>query len=165
MSKSRSYELNCTDYVFHEDGVPTGALLSEVAVAFSRDAEDDIWTLFKHGSPKSVHAWVEKQKKSQGQHPGIADDIHVIEGKLPISDLNNSLENNQKIKILIKNCFSIFLSNDAQNEYKSIKMDGIPISEKNRDTEKIIASFFKDAGKKTDAEIEDAVIKHVKIKP
>ena len=127
MNNSRSYQLNCTDYVLHERGEPIGPLLPTVAMAISFDVEDGVWTLYKHGSPEGVHAWVDKQKKAQTTADGLADGIRILEGKLPLADLNRVLENNNHMTSLIQNCLA--LGDSDGPEQSTIKLDGIRLSE------------------------------------
>lgn len=128
MAEPRTYKLNCTDYVLHEGNDPVGPLLPEVALAFSFDAEEEMWTLYKHGSPSGVQAWVEKQKKAQGgMAGGLAEGLHVLEGMLPVADLNRVLDNNNHIPSLIKNCLAI--SSGDEMEAGTMKLDGVLFSE------------------------------------
>lgn len=136
MSQTPNFRLNCDDYVLHHGDKPVAALLPEVAIVFSVDPEDGLWNRYKFGSPAGMHAWVAKQRHAQGESGGIADGLHVLEGKLPLADLNRAILDGSQVEALVKKCLALTDGNDyAAN---SLKIDGQRI----RDTPNFLHTFL-----------------------
>ena len=146
----RGYALNCDDYVFIEKGEPVSKLHPEVAVAFLFDDEDGLFTLVKHGGVESIRSWVNKNSKVPDSHEAFK--VHLLEGKLPIAELNASLENHQHIGKLLNACLAI------DSSKAPCLLNGVPL-EANPNA----LSMFKkvEASKKSD----DVIDVEVKIKP
>lgn len=86
-----SYQLNCGQYVLHQDGKPYGPLLDEVAICLDVAAG----IRHKHGSPESVRAWhanAQQKFRSVGANK-LADDLVVIQGRFPLDVLQDVIEN------------------------------------------------------------------------
>lgn len=127
MSQVPNFRLNCDDYILYHGEKPVSALLSEVAIVFSVDPEDGLWVRYKFGSPANMHAWVAKQRQAQGECFGLANRLRVLEGKLPLVDLNRAILEDSKTEELVKKCLA--LTNDKDYVANSFKMDGQRIRE------------------------------------
>ena len=124
--KNKNYQLNCDDYVLHEDGIPIQRLLPCIAIAFAYDKADECWILYKHGDPDHARSWLEKMK-NQSSGVGIASEIHILEGKLPIDLVNKSLENPQLLGELVKHC--LWQAQYTDYAQKSWYFDGVPVGQ------------------------------------
>lgn len=80
------YKLNAGQYVLHCDGVPSGPVMDEVAIAL--DVESG--TRHKIGDPKMVADWVlqAKQKLRAAGADEMANQLTVISGRFSLEDLN-----------------------------------------------------------------------------
>ena len=122
MSQMPNFRLNCDDYVLHEGDKPVAALLPEVAIVFSVDPEDGVWGRYKYGSPAGMHAWVAKQRQAQDEGGGLADGLHVLEGKLPLADLNRAIVEGSKVEALVKKCMALTDGHDYPAN--TLRIDG-----------------------------------------
>lgn len=91
MSTSIRYELNCGQYVLHQNGNPVHRVLDEVAICLDKENG----TRHKFGDPESVRAW---HKKSQDAFRAsgfdqMADDLVVIQGRFTLEDINMVIDN------------------------------------------------------------------------
>jgi hypothetical protein len=86
---SRSYGLNCGQYVLMDGDRPIGRVLDEVSIALDKVEG----TLHKHGSPDSVHAWhsrTQQALRSSGANE-MADNLVVLTGRFPLDELNRCI--------------------------------------------------------------------------
>lgn len=82
----KNYQLNCGQYVLHEDNRPIGHVLDELAIAYSIDQEAKCPVLYKIGDPATVKQWVDKSK---GKMAAIFDvEIKMIQGRFPVDAVN-----------------------------------------------------------------------------
>lgn len=98
MSTSMYYELNCGQYVLHQDGKPVQRVIDEVAICLDKESG----TRHKFGDPEAVRSWHEKAQKSfrdAGAH-AMADDLVVIQGRFTLEDINKVIENSCHTAVL-----------------------------------------------------------------
>jgi len=91
---NRHYKITEGTYFFYEDNVILfGA--DEVAIYFSVEHDEDLWTLHKHGSPVGVEKRCEtdRQKYKKAGLEDIAGSLYTITGKWNVEELNLLLEN------------------------------------------------------------------------
>lgn len=84
------YKLNAGQYVLHDGDNPIGAVIDTVALAFCAQSG----TLHKHGAPDMVQRWARTfRERAQARGvPELADHIAVIEGRIPVAELNRCLD-------------------------------------------------------------------------
>ncbi len=100
------YETNCGRYMLCENGKHIDLLIDEVAIAYSLNCEDGLYTLQKHGSPERVNLWTQAARSELLEtgnpfYMQIADEIKVIQGKFDLQDLNSVLDNSNLLKNLL----------------------------------------------------------------
>lgn len=121
-----NYRLNCDDYVLHDGDRPIQALCSEVAIVFSFDP-DFGWMSYKTGSRENVWAWVKNQEGKFGSDDELFKTLHIIEGKLPVDDLNRCYEFQSHIGVMLLNLQAIDLEKQSGVK-KTFLLDGKDIS-------------------------------------
>lgn len=92
-----NYQTNCGQYLLHDGDQPIGPVMDEVAIAYSIDSVDKLFTLHKHGSPEMVKAWLEKTQsrlRLAGDEFGrkLADEFRMIQGRLDLDAVNAALD-------------------------------------------------------------------------
>lgn len=123
------YRLNCDDYVLHDGEKPVAALLTEVAVVFSYDAEDGTWTRFKTGSPAGMSTWVAQQAAKMGADSDMVKSLRILEGKLPVDDLNRVMQNSACMESLLQKCQAIVDTQHLDHTVcKTIKLNGVSLA-------------------------------------
>lgn len=89
----RHYELNCGQYVLHEDGMPIGPVMDEVAIAYCHMKDDDLFFIKKYGPPETVESWLETAKKAYSAAGELgkrmAAEMYLIKGRLDVHLVNN----------------------------------------------------------------------------
>ena len=102
------YKLDGTRYVMFDE--TTGDWLwsgDEVSIAFSVDRENDgssMWTLHKHGDPDMVEKWFTEalRKFREAGFNDMADDLKMVRGKFPVSELNRAIDTSGYIKVMLE---------------------------------------------------------------
>lgn len=91
------YELNCGQPVLHLGGRPVGPLLNAVGLVFSKDTDDGLIVLHKHGPAEAVRTWhasaVSKYKSLALANTFQYVEIPAGEG-FPVERLNAALAGN-----------------------------------------------------------------------
>jgi hypothetical protein len=91
MNKSMRYELNCGQYVLHQNGKPVHRVHDEVAICLDKESG----TRHKFGDPEVVRAWHANTQKSfrDAGSPEMAEDLVVIQGRFTLEDINKVIDN------------------------------------------------------------------------
>jgi hypothetical protein len=85
-----NYQLNCGQYVLHDDEKPIGRVLDTVAICLDKESG----TRHKFGDPEIVRQWCSASQKKfrEAGFDDMADALVVIEGRFTLEDLNNVID-------------------------------------------------------------------------
>ena len=99
------YRMEDDQYVLFD--TENGDILSrndEIAIAFTIDLDDQMWTLHKHGNKERVEKWMDMthRKFMDAGHADLARELRVVSGKFPVEELNRCIDTTGYIEIMIK---------------------------------------------------------------
>lgn len=126
------YKIIDDQYVLHdEDNEAIAPPLDTVAIAYASPAasEKKMWTQHRHGDPAIVNDWCAQTQKAFGAIPGLgrimAGELHVIEGRIDLEDLNIAIKNVGYIQKLVEKAEA--LDDNPSADRASVMIDGRPI--------------------------------------
>lgn len=147
------YKIIEKNYQLFDEENSVGPSLERVAVCFESPSTNEglAWTLHKHGDPARVHAWCDQARRAFSASAigqTMAKEMHVIEGKLNLDDLNAALSTNGAVEKMVKNALALVDKKNVAGS--SVKIDGQPIED---------SIFLVNVQRKIDDDVTDVVPK------